>query len=83
MAGRTEGCGASRYHYSNVCVSLSTFSFFHISLSRYAVPASAYSQVMVGGSNFGELPGAVSVFLDDYAPSPPTQWLRVDARVRG
>lgn len=34
---------------------------------------------MVGGSNFGELLGAASVFLlNDYVPTP-LPWLRLDA----
>jgi len=40
---------------------------------------SAWSQIIVGGSNFGELLGAVSVFvLSDYVTTP-LPWLRLDA----
>lgn len=40
---------------------------------------SAYSQIMVGGSNFGELLGAFSVFLmNDFVPTP-IPWLRCDS----
>jgi hypothetical protein len=39
---------------------------------------SAYSQILVGGSNFGELLGALSVFfLSDSVPTP-LPWLRLD-----
>jgi hypothetical protein len=40
---------------------------------------SAWSQIIVGGSNFGELLGALSVFvLSDYVTTP-MPWLRLDA----
>ncbi|RPB29429.1 MFS general substrate transporter [Terfezia boudieri ATCC MYA-4762] len=40
---------------------------------------SAYSQILVGGSNFGELLGAFSVFiLNDFVPTP-IPWLRLDS----
>jgi len=40
---------------------------------------SAWSQIIVGGSNFGELLGALSVFLlSDYVTTP-IPWLRLDA----
>ncbi|OLL25432.1 hypothetical protein NEOLI_000528 [Neolecta irregularis DAH-3] len=40
---------------------------------------SAYSQIMVGGSNFGELLGALSVFLLSNSVPTPMPWLRLDA----
>lgn len=40
---------------------------------------SAYSQILVGGSNFGELCGAFTVFLlNDIVPTP-IPWLRADS----
>ncbi|KAM0790850.1 hypothetical protein ACM66B_004693 [Microbotryomycetes sp. NB124-2] len=47
--------------------------------ARRVLGVSAWSQIMVGGSNFGELLGAASVFiLNDYVPTP-LPWLRLDA----
>ncbi|KAK4050849.1 hypothetical protein OIV83_003271 [Microbotryomycetes sp. JL201] len=47
--------------------------------ARRVLGVSAWSQIMVGGSNFGELLGAASVFLlNDFVPTP-LPWLRLDA----
>lgn len=40
---------------------------------------SAWSQIMVGGSNFGELLGALFVFLFTNTIRTPMPWLRLDA----
>ena len=40
---------------------------------------SAWSQIMVGGSNFGELLGALFVFLFTNLVTTPIPWLRLDA----
>lgn len=40
---------------------------------------SAWSQIMVGGSNFGELLGALFVFLFTDLVKTPIPWLRIDA----
>jgi hypothetical protein len=48
-------------------------------LAKQYLNTSAYSQIMVGGSNFGELLGALSVALfTNFAPTP-IPWLRLDA----
>ena len=47
--------------------------------ARRYLGTSAWSQIIVGGSNFGELLGAATVFLlSDYVPTP-LPWLRLDA----
>ncbi|KAK4050724.1 hypothetical protein OIO90_004946 [Microbotryomycetes sp. JL221] len=47
--------------------------------ARRVLGTSGWSQIIVGGSNFGELLGALSVFLlNDYIPTP-LPWLRLDA----
>ncbi|KAG9384742.1 hypothetical protein A1F94_004289 [Pyrenophora tritici-repentis] len=40
---------------------------------------SAWSQIMVGGSNFGELLGALFVFIFTNLVHTPMPWLRIDA----
>jgi len=40
---------------------------------------SAWSQIMVGGSNFGELLGALFVFLFTQVVKTPMPWLRLDS----
>ena len=66
--------------YAPLFPRLLSFIFFS---SRHVVPVSAYSQVMVGASNFGELLGAAFVFLlNDFVPTPIMR-LRMDAGVRG
>jgi len=40
---------------------------------------SAWAQIIVGGSNFGELLGALSVFLLSDVVTTPIPWLRIDA----
>lgn len=40
---------------------------------------SAWSQIIVGGSNFGELLGALAVFVLSDAITTPLPWLRLDA----
>lgn len=47
--------------------------------ARRILNTSAWSQIMVGGSNFGELLGALTVFLlSDMVPTP-IPWIRLDA----
>ncbi|KAJ2921517.1 hypothetical protein H1R20_g15573, partial [Candolleomyces eurysporus] len=47
--------------------------------ARRVLNVSAWSQIIVGGSNFGELLGALAVLLlSDYVPTP-LPWLRFDA----
>ncbi|KAK4050723.1 hypothetical protein OIO90_004945 [Microbotryomycetes sp. JL221] len=47
--------------------------------ARRVLGTSGWSQIIVGGSNFGELLGALSVFLlNDRVPTP-LPWLRLDA----
>ncbi|KAJ2921518.1 hypothetical protein H1R20_g15572, partial [Candolleomyces eurysporus] len=47
--------------------------------ARRVLEVSAWSQIIVGGSNFGELLGALAVLLlSDYVPTP-LPWLRFDA----
>ncbi|KAK4050848.1 hypothetical protein OIV83_003270 [Microbotryomycetes sp. JL201] len=47
--------------------------------ARRVLGQSAWSQIIIGGSNFGELLGAASVFvLNDHIPTP-IPWLRFDA----
>ncbi|KAF8636315.1 hypothetical protein AX17_003635 [Amanita inopinata Kibby_2008] len=49
------------------------------SFAKRILGISAWSQIIIGGSNFGELIGAFSVFiLSDYVTSP-LPWLRLDA----
>ncbi|KAJ2913947.1 hypothetical protein MD484_g6478, partial [Candolleomyces efflorescens] len=51
--------------------------------SRRVLGVAEWSQIIVGGSNFGELLGALSVLmLSDYAPTP-LPWLRFDALAVG
>lgn len=48
-------------------------------IAKRVFGVSAYSQILVGGSNFGELLGALSVFLlNDMVPTP-IPWLRLDS----
>jgi hypothetical protein len=48
-------------------------------VAKQVFKVSAYSQILVGGSNFGELLGAVTVFLlNDHVPTP-IPWLRLDS----
>ena len=48
-------------------------------IARRVFDVSAYSQIMVGGSNFGELLGAIAVFLFSNVVKTPIPWLRLDA----
>jgi hypothetical protein len=48
-------------------------------IARRVFDVSAYSQIMVGGSNFGELLGAIAVFLLSNVVKTPIPWLRLDA----
>jgi MFS family permease len=48
-------------------------------VARRYLGNSAWSQIMVGGSNFGELLGALFVFLFTNAVKTPMPWLRLDA----
>lgn len=48
-------------------------------VARRYLGNSAWSQIMVGGSNFGELLGAAFVFLFTNLVQTPMPWLRVDA----
>lgn len=47
--------------------------------ARRVLGTSAWSQILVGGSNFGELLGALSVFLLATKIPTPIPWLRMDA----
>ncbi|KAF2757587.1 hypothetical protein EJ05DRAFT_453393 [Pseudovirgaria hyperparasitica] len=48
-------------------------------VARRYLGVSAWSQIMVGGSNFGELLGALFVFLFTNLVARPMPWLRLDA----
>jgi MFS family permease len=48
-------------------------------IARRYLGNSAWSQIMVGGSNFGELLGALFVFLFTNLVKTPIPWLRLDA----
>lgn len=47
--------------------------------ARRILLTSAWSQIMVGGSNFGELLGALTVFLLSNRVPTPIPWIRLDA----
>lgn len=47
--------------------------------ARRVLGTSAGSQIIVGGSNFGKLFGALTVFLLSNRVPTPLPWLRVDA----
>jgi hypothetical protein len=47
--------------------------------ARRVLGTSAWSQILVGGSNFGELLGALSVFMLATKIPTPIPWLRMDA----
>lgn len=47
--------------------------------AKSIVGTSSYSQIIVGGSNFGELLGALSVMMFTNAVRTPMPWLRLDA----
>jgi len=47
--------------------------------AKRTLGVSAWSQIVVGGSNFGELLGALSVFLLSDVVTTPIPWLRLDA----
>lgn len=47
--------------------------------AKRVLGTSAWSQIIVGGSNFGELLGALSVFVLADRISTPIPWLRADA----
>lgn len=48
-------------------------------VARRYLGNSAWSQIMVGGSNFGELLGALFVFMFTNLVNTPIPWLRIDA----
>ncbi|KAL0941964.1 uncharacterized protein CTRU02_204727 [Colletotrichum truncatum] len=48
-------------------------------VARRYLGESAWSQIMVGGSNLGELLGALCVFLFTNVIQTPMPWLRIDA----
>ncbi|KAL9932634.1 hypothetical protein V8E36_008333 [Tilletia maclaganii] len=48
-------------------------------VARQIIGNPSYSQIMVGGSNFGELLGALSVMFFTNAVPTPMPWLRLDA----
>lgn len=73
-------------HYPMYTSSFPRFDSFHIFLSRYAVPVSAYSRGMAGSSNFGGVAWSRVCLFQISMTSPqsrPCGGLRVDARVRG
>jgi MFS family permease len=47
--------------------------------AKYVLQEGAYSQIMVGGSNFGELLGALFVLFFAKTVKTPIPWLRLDA----
>ncbi|KAJ3049072.1 hypothetical protein HK097_009892 [Rhizophlyctis rosea] len=47
--------------------------------AKLVLNESAYSSLLVGGSNFGELCGAFFVFVFTHAVKTPLPWLRLDA----
>jgi hypothetical protein len=47
--------------------------------AKRVLDVSAYSQIINGGSNFGELLGALSVFVLSNRVTTPLPWLRLDA----
>ncbi|PWY99501.1 hypothetical protein BCV70DRAFT_119590 [Testicularia cyperi] len=47
--------------------------------ARSIIGVSSYSQIIVGGSNFGELLGALSVMVFTTLVPTPMPWLRLDA----
>ncbi|KAF6750393.1 major facilitator superfamily domain-containing protein [Ephemerocybe angulata] len=47
--------------------------------AKRTLTVSAWSQIIVGGSNFGELLGALSVFLLSDSVPTPLPWIRFDA----
>ncbi|KAG9061725.1 hypothetical protein KI688_006874 [Linnemannia hyalina] len=47
--------------------------------AKYVLLESAYAQIMVGGSNFGELLGALFVLFFAKTIKTPIPWLRLDA----
>jgi hypothetical protein len=47
--------------------------------AKQVIGTSSYSQIMVGGSNFGELLGALTVALFTNVVTTPIPWLRLDA----
>lgn len=48
-------------------------------VARRYLGDSAWAQIMVGGSNFGELLGALFVFMFTNLVNTPMPWLRIDA----
>ncbi|ORY89072.1 major facilitator superfamily domain-containing protein [Leucosporidium creatinivorum] len=69
--------------FTSYAVALYLHRFLESSLApafaKRFLGTSAWSQIIVGGSNFGELLGALTVFLlSDYVPTP-MPWLRLDA----
>ncbi|KAF2826298.1 hypothetical protein CC86DRAFT_292717 [Ophiobolus disseminans] len=48
-------------------------------VARRYLGNSAWAQIMVGGSNFGELLGALFVFMFTNLVNTPMPWLRIDA----
>ncbi|KAH8716881.1 major facilitator superfamily domain-containing protein [Phaeosphaeriaceae sp. PMI808] len=48
-------------------------------IARRYLGNSAWAQIMVGGSNFGELLGALFVFMFTNLVNTPMPWLRIDA----
>jgi hypothetical protein len=48
-------------------------------IARRYMGNSAWAQIMVGGSNFGELLGALFVFMFTNLVNTPMPWLRIDA----
>ncbi|CAD6940075.1 unnamed protein product [Tilletia controversa] len=48
-------------------------------VAKQVLGVSSYSQIMVGGSNFGELCGSMSVMFFTNSVPTPMPWLRLDA----
>lgn len=48
-------------------------------MAKYVYNEPAYYQILVGGSNIGELLGALAVFLLSERVKSPVPWIRLDA----
>lgn len=77
--------GSRKFIWLPISYSLALYlhRFLESSLSpayaRRVLGTSAWSQIIVGGSNFGELLGALTVFLLSNRVPTPLPWLRLDA----
>ncbi|KIX09097.1 uncharacterized protein Z518_00175 [Rhinocladiella mackenziei CBS 650.93] len=80
-----SGTGAFGNNYSFPGYSIALYGHRYLengiapAVARRYLGNSAWSQIMVGGSNFGELLGAGFVFLFTNLVQTPMPWLRLDA----